>query len=154
MKYILTLLIPLFVLNKYQQIHELELGKYLPSDVKIIDSSKYRFRVTSGGRSEDVITIMYKTIEYDVAFDGNKKIKYLFTNDMDFQTKEGISTRNNYKKIKRFEKGLKIFEPDFGYLVRLPSGWIALFADQKVLSAGKVNDSSKISAFIKKQLPF
>jgi len=131
------------------QTEEIELGKPLPKNVVIIDSSKSKLLETGPSSLEPSLDIQYNHINYSVVLSKEKKASFIITWDHAFKTKEGFKIGTLYKDVRMKYKGNGRYVPGYCYYIKLNSGWNALFSNDKIFEEEKPSDSDSIKGFYK-----
>lgn len=146
----LFLILSILLYHQYKQSGEIEIGKPLPNNIKIIDSSKYKIQIISAGSALPFIEVRIHNVNYNVGLTNEKNVLFVITFDRSFVSKEGFSIGTTYKEVKRKYKLKGQFEPGIGYHFKLISGWDILFSDEKILTGEKVSDTAHIKNFFKR----
>lgn len=149
---LILIVIQIFVIDFSRiQFSDIEIGKPLPKDaIIIIDSSKHLYQITGASDMEPAIVVKEKGIKYTVVLSQEKKVSFVITFDSNFKTEDGFRIGTLYKELKKQYKTKGQFEPGSGYYFKLASGWKALFANEKILHDGRVDDTCRIRSFFKK----
>jgi hypothetical protein len=130
------------------QLDEIQIGKRLPNDAGIIDSSRF-LQLTNASSLLPAIKIRHKEIMYNVVLSKDETVSYVITFDPFFETNDGFHVGMPFKQLRDKLEGSGQFEPGFGYSIKLKSGWNAFFSNDKILLEGKVQDTAKIKSFFK-----
>ena len=135
----------LFGCNSVERVDDLQIGKKLPSDIRVInDSNIHIFKGASNGRPGKEIEC--NGIKYLVIESKDSTVDFLRTFDTSFRTPENAKVGSSYDLIKN-RKMSEFYESGYGYGVKLNSGWTALFMDKYILENETIADTCRIKSF-------
>jgi hypothetical protein len=125
--------------------HAIEIGEALPDSAKL-DGFKIYVR-------ESVLSSTYSIEENGytqyLTIDKGNKIQFIFVNDHNFRTPEGVHGNMPYDEVMRVPGAVSRTEKGWFHYVVLPSGWSAAFCvgDKTCTSEELVGQDQVISVF-------
>ena len=118
---------------------------------KIRRGSEPNFVLTSPSNYSKSYLIEFDGIEYIYGIDEKNIITFISTDDPDFKTTEGFSTKTTYSEIYDRTKGKLIKETGWVFYIPLELGWNAAFmvGDSATLDKPKLTD--RVNFFFKRK---
>jgi hypothetical protein len=93
----------------------------------IIVKSKNRILMINSSDVRPFITVLYKGLIFEIAWNQDKRLNIISTSDSHFVTEENVKVNMTLKDIKKLKK-IEISKINgWGYSVMLESGWKAAF---------------------------
>lgn len=122
---------------------QLNLGESLDM-AKVLESNE--FILISSAQMEKSFKVIQDSCVFLVCVDSNKRIKYIQTKDLNFETPDGIRAGMSFREIKTILNGQEAnLEPGWAQYFVLQSGWKAAFAFDK-----PITDDSIVSFLFKR----
>ncbi|MCP5538969.1 MAG: hypothetical protein H7A52_02360 [Akkermansiaceae bacterium] len=85
------------------------------------------FEMVSSAGVFPACEISVNGVVYSIALGDERRVVSISTKDPGFETENGLSVNSTLEDISKFTKSELIREPGFGYILELPSGWVAGF---------------------------
>ncbi len=125
------------------QINELPVIGDLIND-SIIMKCKNKSLLINSSDVSPFATVIYKGLVFDVAWSGDKRVKYLSTSDSHFVTDENVKVNMTLKDIKDILRVEIVKTPGWAYSIKLKSGWNAAFCVDSICTGRAIIDNDKV----------
>ncbi|CAN0153825.1 unnamed protein product, partial [Chrysoparadoxa australica] len=113
--------------------------------------STYSLMISSGEIVE-AFDLNNQGITYKVALDQfSKKVNYISTDDLNFETEEGLKVGTTFKDAQNKTNSKLSLEVGFAYILQLDSGWNAAFIEDSLKLLNKLDDNITIKFFFKRE---
>ena len=123
-----------------------ELNDFLPA--KLLSSSD-KMLLVSSGQFLKYINYEYNNINFEIAYDDERKVKFISTTDPNFSSVDGLNINSKLSEIGDIDLSIIKYESGWAYIILLVDGWNAGISPENYDNPS-VNKNSKISFFFKR----